>query len=93
MPDQNGLLSKSDKDKVIAWLDQKGRNHNCPVCSNNNWSIGDHLLSGTAFAGGNIVVGAPAYPMAFIVCSNCAYTRHFMAIPLGILPSEPTEEK
>ncbi|WP_269581217.1 hypothetical protein [Roseibium sp. Sym1] len=78
-------LSSQDKERVITWLNQKGKNHICPVCGENNWVVGDHLLNGMAFSGGKMILGGPSYPMVFILCSNCAYTRQFMAKPIGLV--------
>lgn len=91
MQDSSGKLSQADKDKIVTWLKEKGKNHHCPVCSVNDWTVADNLLNGMVFSGGNFIVGGPSYPMAFIVCNNCAYTRHFMAVPMGIIPGEDKE--
>ncbi len=82
MPDKDGKLTAAEKATVSAWLNTKGKNHNCPVCATNVWSIGDHLLFGMPFYGGGLRVGGAAYPQVFLVCTNCAYTRHFMAVPV-----------
>lgn len=88
MPPTQGKLTQEDKAKVVSWLNEKAKSAHCPVCGVNDWTVGDDLLNGMVFSGGNLIVGGPAYPMAFIVCNNCAYTRQFMAIPIGLLPSE-----
>ncbi|MGR3456092.1 hypothetical protein [Pseudooceanicola sp.] len=84
MPRGDGSLSKDEKQKVIDWVNEKGVHHNCPVCGSNNWGVGDHLLSGMPYMGGSIVAGGPSYPAAMLVCNNCAYTRHFMAVKIGL---------
>lgn len=82
-----------EREKIVGWLTQKGKNHNCPFCLTNNWALGDHLLSGMVFYGGNFVVGSSSYPQFFLICSNCSYTRHFMAVPvLGASALEPLNE-
>ena len=88
MPDPNGKLSVEESKLIAKHLDDKGVNHSCPVCNHNNWSIGAHLLNGMVHTPGGVTIGGPTYPMAFIVCGNCAYVRQFMAIPLGILSSD-----
>ena len=86
MKEQDGRLSAADKNKVTAWLNEKGVNHSCPVCGENEWIVGDHLLTGVLhFPDGGMSLGGAAYPTVILVCSNCAYTRHFMAGPIGLL--------
>lgn len=92
MPDQNGQLNKEEKQKITAWLDEKGVNHSCPVCTKNKWTLGDHLISGMVHTGSGVSIGGAAYPTAFLVCTNCAYTRHFMAVPMGLLEARPEEK-
>lgn len=87
------MLTQDEKQKIVAWLNEKGVNHSCPFCGQNNWSIGDHLLSGMVHTGGGLVIGGAAYPSAFTVCNNCAYTRQFMAVPIGIFQTETPEGK
>lgn len=86
MPDANGKLTPADKQKVVDWLNKKGKTANCPVCQANSWMVGDDLINAMLFAGNNVIIGGPTYPMAILVCTNCAYTRHFMAVPIGLLP-------
>lgn len=91
MPDKNGILTGEERQKIVAWLNEKGVEHSCPFCNQNNWSIGDHLLSGMIHSGGGLVIGGASYPSVFTVCNNCAYTRQFMAVPIGILPAQTPE--
>jgi hypothetical protein len=91
MPDKDGLLSEAERNRIAAWLGEKGRNHACPVCGENAWAIGAHLISGKVHLGGNLGFGGPTYPQAFIVCGNCAYVRAFMATAMGILPVAPPD--
>ena len=92
MPDQNGKLTQADKDKFIAWMNKKAKAHHCPVCATNAWTIGDDLINALPYTGGSLVIGGPTYPLAFLVCNNCAYTRHFMAVPIGLISPSENEE-
>lgn len=87
MPGNDGRLTPQEKQRVIDWLHRKGTTtQQCPVCGTNAWTVGDHLLNGMVHhGGGNVILGGASYPMAFVVCNNCAYTRHFMAVPMGVL--------
>lgn len=93
MPETNGQLTSGEKEKFLAWVNEKGVNHNCPVCQKNNWTVGDHLLSGMVHTGNGISIGGAAYPTAILVCTNCAYTRNFMALPIGLLGDETASEE
>jgi hypothetical protein len=93
MPSSDGTLSKGDQEKISVHLNDKGKNHNCPVCGENNWAIGRHLLIGMVHTPNAVQIGGPSYPMAFISCNNCSFVRQFMAVPLGILTTdEPAED-
>ena len=91
MPDQHGKLTQADKQKAINWFNTKTKNHNCPSCGENSWTVGDDLLNLMPYTGGNMIIGGPSYPTAFLVCNSCAYIRQYMAIPMGIL-NQVTEE-
>lgn len=92
MPDPNGKLTQADKAKFVAWMNDKAKHHQCPVCATNAWTIGDDLINAMPYTGAGFVIGGPSYPLAFLVCNNCAYTRHFMAVPIGILPASEEKE-
>jgi len=92
MPDQNGKLTPEEKQKFVAWLNAKTKSHQCPVCDTNGWTVADHLIDARPHTGGGLVVGGTTYPSAILVCNNCAYTRQFMAVPIGLL-SSPDDER
>jgi C4-type Zn-finger protein len=83
---ESGKLSPEGKQKFVEWLNEKSKSAECPVCGTNQWNVGDDLLNLTPFTGGTLVVGGLSYPVAFISCGNCMYVRHFMAVPLGLVP-------
>ena len=95
MPDKVGKLSQKEIAKIANWLNEKGKNHLCPVCHTNQWHVGEHLLNALVYhPGGALVLRGPTYPSVFIVCQNCYYTRQFMAVPIlgpEALKSEQTE--
>lgn len=93
MPDRHGKLSQAEKEKIKAHLEQYGKEHRCPVCDHAQWSVGDHLLQGIIYRGGGLHIGGESYPQFLIICTTCLYTRHFMAVPLGIANVNGDEEK
>ena len=83
MPDANGKLSEDERKRIADWLNAKGKNHVCPVCQTNNWTVGGVLLNAMTFTpGAALSVGGATFPMAFITCVNCNYNRTFMALPI-----------
>ncbi len=93
MPDKDGKLTKAENDKIIAWLNEKGKNHACPFCAQNTWGIPDYLHSGSAYHGPGRV-GGMSYPQVMVACNNCSYIRTFMAIPiLGMEAFEPPKKE
>lgn len=90
MSDQSGTISKGDKEKIVAWLNEKATMHHCPSCGKNNWTIGNDLINMMPFSGGDVIIGGPTYPAAFLVCNHCAYIRQYMAIPMGLLQANLT---
>ena len=93
MPDKDGILTVVEKQVIAAWLSEKSRSNSCPVCLASSWSVGGHLLSGKIYRGGNLAFGGPTYPMAFVVCTNCAYVREFMAVQIGLLEAPGSESE
>ena len=80
----SGQLTKQQKIKVDDWFNKKGRDHLCPICGEKNWITGDHFLTSNVFHEGTVRIDGVAHPQVFIVCGNCAFTRQFMAVPMGL---------
>ncbi len=93
MANQDTKLSKEQQGKLIRWLSEKGVEHNCPVCQENNWTVGDQLIRAAVHTPGVNVLGGPSLPMAYMLCNNCMYIRQFAAIPIGLLEVEKPEDK
>lgn len=86
MPDNHGLLSDEEKTKIVQWINSKAKNHVCPSCGSNSWALADHVLNFPVFAGGTIVIGGTNYPAVLLACNTCAFVRHYMLVPMGVLP-------
>lgn len=94
MPGNDGKLTPDEIQTIIAWLNAKGGgNRPCPVCNNPGWSVGSHLVTGTIFRSGGLMLGGEVYPQFFVTCTNCFYTRHFMANPVLKMRSAEEMEK
>lgn len=91
MSTADGKLTDEDKSRIVKWLQTKTTIHSCPSCGSNNWTVGDDLINLMPFTGGNLIIGGPTYPAAFVVCNSCAFIKHFMAVPIGVVNAAPKE--
>src|SRR5690242_1386530 len=66
MPGPDGLLTPEEQAKLNAWMAEKVKNPNCPVCNSNSWGIGQHMVREDIFRGSSFVIGGPVYPMVFM---------------------------
>ncbi|HEX4295068.1 MAG TPA: hypothetical protein VHZ29_13115 [Rhizomicrobium sp.] len=85
MPGPDGKLTPEEFGLAAAWLAEKTKNYTCPVCDTNNWGIVGNMLQESVYSEGSLLVGGSVYPMIAVSCMNCAYTRHFNAIQMGIM--------
>ncbi|MBU1209929.1 MAG: hypothetical protein KJ587_01490 [Alphaproteobacteria bacterium] len=90
-------LTKDQKDRALAWLNQKWvGNKACPVCAQNHWTIADHAVTPSISHGSGLIIGGPSYPHALVICNNCGHTLFFNAVLMGILrdekPAKPEEK-
>lgn len=77
-------LTAEDKQVIGDWVASKCTSHDCPVCGQNSWAIGDYLIQNGSYVAGSSKPGRASYPAAMLMCSNCAYVRSFMAAPMGL---------
>jgi hypothetical protein len=79
-----GILSKEDREKVLAWLEQYGGGP-CSQCHQSVWTTSDHLVHTPIFSPyGGLVVGGSTYPLVLIACANCGFVRFVSALILGL---------
>ena len=92
MADEDQLKLTQDQRNLIAeGLTKKGARHPCPACGMNQWLVGEHLIRADVFSSGGTILGGPSYPLAFVVCQNCFFLRPHLAMPLGVVPPQPTQ--
>lgn len=90
MADKDKRLTKEQRDTFINWINSKAKNHDCPVCGENDWRVGSqviHSMTENYFSTGTV------YPQVFLSCNNCAFVRYFMAIQAGVVEKEDNESK
>jgi hypothetical protein len=89
MPDESGKLSTEDKEKVEAWLKKKWRAPvTCPVSQDNNWIIGDHVVTPVNWATKGLIVGGRVYPQVMLICKTCGHTLLFNAMVMELFPPQ-----
>lgn len=92
MPDRQGVLSTEERDQITKWIDDKNPDLKCPVSSDNDWILTEHLIHMPIYTTGGIIVGGTAYPQVQIVCAGCGHTLLFNAVTIGLVPAKKKEE-
>ena len=90
MADKSKKLTSQQEDEFIKWINSKAKNHQCPVCQENSWEVGDHVIH--VLAQQPLVEGV-FYPQLFLTCKNCAFVRYFMAYATGVIKKEDETPK
>ena len=94
-PEQGArALTTAQRERLRNWIESKsgGSTSPCPICGTNNWGMGAHLLTGLRLSPGVTSLAAPQYPVALIHCTNCFYVQQFMAVPIGLLDTEESDD-
>lgn len=84
-------MSLTDRQRrtIMESLQSKGVRLQCPMCGNNNWTLADDLVIGTAFTlGGGMALGGAHIPMCQLVCNTCGFVSHHAVGALGIKVNE-----
>ncbi len=90
MPDAEGKLTQNEKETVRAWL-VRWKIRPCPVCGNQNWTIGDHLVQPvTLGAGQSLMLGGLGYPQVMVISNECGYTHLLNAVIVGVVKPNPS---
>ncbi len=59
MPDVNGVLSTSEKQKIADWLqNKKSYGIECPCCHSKQWSVAEHVVAPSLTNAAGIGLGA-----------------------------------
>jgi hypothetical protein len=88
MPDLNGVLSSSEKQKIMDWVKSKARMRiECPLCLSNNWTVANHVVAPSVVNGSAVGMGAYPYPQAMLI-SECGYTLFVNLVVVGIFPKD-----
>jgi hypothetical protein len=83
-------LDAAQRNKVLDWLRVKCPEFRCPACGAADWGVGDMIPPEPPLPGSNGAGRsphpAPAVPLVWIGCNNCAYVAQFAATVIGLVP-------
>lgn len=83
-------IKDSDVGIIKKWIEDHWEGEPlCPVCKNNDWTIGKTITELRPFAKGKIVFGRLVYPVVIFSCNVCGHALFFNAIQLGIVKLPP----
>jgi hypothetical protein len=90
VPDQDGRLTREEKDRFIAWAAKheagKPNAGVCPQCKSNQWLIADHLVQPVTLKGNTMQLGQSiGYPQVMLISEPCGLTWFFNAVLCGIV--------
>ena len=85
MPNNQGRLTKSEREQILAWLRRTVPILSCPVCQHVQWTVGEHLVVPVNLGANGLVLGnCKMYPQVMFICLDCAHTLFFNASSMGI---------
>ena len=84
MPNIEGKLTLEERQAIESNLGVKLKRSACPICSSNEWTLSDMVVTPTTLrAGGGFSTGDPVFPQVMFV-SECGYTCYFSGSALGL---------
>jgi hypothetical protein len=73
--------------RVQAFIEQKWKQGECPICHTNQWQVGVEIAEMPVHPATSTLSSASlTYPLFPIFCNNCGYTLLFSAGIAGLLP-------
>ncbi|MBA7695435.1 hypothetical protein ES703_104063 [subsurface metagenome] len=87
-------LNKSQRDKLLKYLDEKWPTRKCTICGHSSWQIQDSVWEIREFQGGGMVIGGGSLiPVISIMCTYCGNTLLFNALHSGIIEGGKKQKK
>lgn len=87
------MMDKTQKDKIIKKLVEKGARLPCPRCGNNEFTVIDGYFNQTLqdqLQG--LVIGGPSIPSVVTACTRCGFLAQHALGALGLLPPRDKED-
>jgi hypothetical protein len=81
-------MSDYDQEKLMAFVKEKWKGANCPMCGGGDWSIQNKIFKLMEFTKQGLVVGGPVIPVIPVVCNNCGNTILMNAIVPDLVEKE-----
>lgn len=85
------MLTPEQSEKLLAFLNEKWKDKNCPQCHANTWAIHGYVSLWVSNHPAR-VSGDISLPMAALVCSNCGNTILVNLLMAGIVDKPSTPE-
>lgn len=87
MPGKDGKLTDADYKHVQDWMAKFPGAHACPICTQTQWNIGQHLVQPVTLGeNSSIQFGGVGYPNVLLI-SPCGYSRLMNAVIMGLIPN------
>ncbi|KAA8820489.1 hypothetical protein CSQ85_01510 [Bifidobacterium rousetti] len=85
-PEQRAERLQQEQGRAIAWISEKWKRQQCPICDGTEWTVGN-VVEVRQFEDGNIVLGGGStlIPLVPISCSDCGYTFFINALKSGTI--------
>jgi len=82
-------LTKEQQKKLMKHFDTFWKNRKCEICGNDDWIIDESIFEMREFHGATTILGK-GFIKAFVTvsCKNCANTKLFNAVNIGLISSE-----
>jgi hypothetical protein len=85
-------LTQEQQAKAVKWLQDKWKDGMCcEVCGEKNWDIKDSLVTPILFRQDSLYFGT-VYPSLSVSCKNCANTKYFDAVKIGLIEKNLKKE-
>ena len=93
MPDEQGILTGEEQNKIIEHLKRLnpgGAAPTCEICHTNNWGVMPHVVSPMPL--GPMLKWKQYYPVCMIMCLKCGNTKFLNAMSTGVIGPLKQEE-
>ncbi len=88
MPDSEGRLTDQERTKINQWLTDRWKTSVlCPICHENHWSIGRHIVTTLRMTSQGTMLGGESYPQVLVICHTSGYTAFVNAVIMGLMPA------
>ena len=84
-----GPLTSEQRASVHSWFEKlksQGSAPRCPICESVDWTVPEHLVSPSVYAGGgSLFLGGVQYPHFMLACTKCGNVQFINAVITGVV--------